>query len=240
MSTTILRTKRASAQPGSRKKRSISNPSAFWQNGQVLKVSFYNGTDDALKNAILSVAKQWSEFANLDFELVEDEDDSANLRIETGVHEKVVIGALGRTQEGVPGPNMHLGLKPDHADFTHSVLGLFGMALGLCSEHQHPRANIPWDLDGLRAHLWKELEAEEEEDHEQALELIDKMIEEAYMPLHEEWLFTLRYDPLSIMHSKIEAAWTLDGRTVAQNTVLSAKDKQAVAMIYPGRYDLNA
>ncbi|MFF7108186.1 hypothetical protein [Pseudomonas sichuanensis] len=169
-----LKTRRVPSTPrSSRKKRSIGDHTIFWETGSTLRISFTGHPEEDLKQAIVAVARAWLVHANLDFELVDDDDQSADIRIDTAVPPDFNESALGLVARNMDGPSMSLGVRPADEHFRRIVLHEFGHALGMIHEHQHPMANIPWDLEALRARFTGRLAPEATTDEE-----LDEMIEE--------------------------------------------------------------
>lgn len=254
---------------GSRSKRSVLMPSVLWTTGQTLRISFMSQVADDVKSAIMDVARQWLLYANLEFEQVDDNDMSADIRISTDAHEKTNNSSLGRNALDWDGPSMVLGCPPGHEKFQRTVLHEFGHALGMDHEHQHPDANIPWNLDAIRAELMiryaretDESPALTDEDDVYYLENteedqaeynaapdsyedylraeVESIIQHDFLPQPPDDRITLRYDVKSIMHYDVERKYSLGNVEIFGGKQISEKDKQAISMAYPGRYDLDA
>ncbi|QVM90282.1 peptidase M12 [Pseudomonas entomophila] len=219
--------------------RSIGQQSAFWLPAQTLRISFWGNPEEALKQAILDTASQWLEYANLEFERVGNNDQSAHIRIDCNVPENVNRSYLGREAMNIEGPTLYLGVKPSNETFEMTVLHEFGHVLGLKHEHQHPQAHIPWDWEALREVVIDGL-SEEELNHSDIEAIIDKALDVNFRPLTPDGLILLHYDKLSIMHYSVEQELTLGDWELDYNWHLSEKDKQLVGMIYPGRFEHSA
>lgn len=217
-----------------RNKRSIGLPEAFWTTGQTLRLSFLGTPDEALKQQIFTIASQWLDHANLSFVLTENDQLDAEIVIRTDAEETLNQSDYGRHRMLADGETMILGIKLTDPDFHSTVLHEFGHALGLFHEHQHPDANIPWDRAALRRHI-----AARFSDQERAWHAFDKTLErlirQNYDPITYEPRITLRYDRRSIMHYPIRQAHTLGDCASGWSHELSAKDKQFMRMIYPGK-----
>lgn len=216
-----------------RKKRSLDVHSPFWQPGQTLRISFTGTPDPWLKTAVLQTASLWLEHAYLQFELVDDNDDRAEIRIRTDVTEDVNYSLLGRYSQLVTDASMALGVSLSDPLFDQIVLHEFGHALGMEHEHQHPHAYIPWNLDALREALAQAL-SQETNDPQELLAAIETELNIQYLPLAEDDVQPmLPYDLESIMHYPIRQAHTWGNWEVGQNTKLSQKDKRFMRLVYP-------
>jgi hypothetical protein len=219
--------------PKVRKKRSVGVPSVFWRPGQTLRISFLGNPDQWLKHAIVETASKWLKHAHLGFELVDDNDERAEIRIDTQAPEDVNYSYLGTQSIGLEGASMVLGVRLSSPLFEVIVLHEFGHALGMEHEHQHPQANIPWDLNALRRSL-KDALRSEIEDLEALSEAVEEELDTQFLPLpdHGENLL-LPYDRNSIMHYGIRQEHTLGNWTARQNLKISKKDKRFMRLVYP-------
>lgn len=254
-------------QAAPRKKRSLIVRSVLWTPGQTLGISFLDDPDPDFKQHVYETARQWLDYANLQFELREDDDFSAQIRISSDGPPLLNHSIVGNSEGEYDYETMTLDPSPyydwvideypedpeDPEDpllpldaqsrevarnlINRSVLHEFGHALGLHHEHLHPDANIPWNADALRAKL---IEQRPQGDMDAALyaNSIEEALQANYFRAPDaDDRIVLRYDKKSIMHYAIDKADTLGGYEVAASYVLSQKDKQAIAMAYPGRVD---
>lgn len=216
-----------------RKKRSVADYSVFWRPGQTLRISFIGTPCPWLKKSIFDTACQWLKYANLNFELLDNDVDKAEIRIQTDVQEGVNFSFLGNQALDVGGATMALGVKLSDPLFEPFVLHEFGHALGMEHEHQHPRANIPWDLDAVRQMLAVIL-ADEANNPNDLDDLIEEDLATQFLPLPDNGdLLILPYDRRSIMHYPIRQKLTRHAFKRSHNLKISKKDKRFMRLVYP-------
>ncbi|MDF9616101.1 peptidase M12 [Pseudomonas entomophila] len=220
-----------SAKP--RRKRSVADHSVFWRPGQTLRISFIGTPCPWLEKAIFDTACQWLKYANLTFERLGNDADEAEIRIQTDVQEDVNYSFLGNQALDVEGATMVLGVKLSDPLFEPVVLHEFGHALGMEHEHQHPQANIPWDLDRVRQLLATTL-ADEANNPDHLDDLIEEDLATQFLPLPDnDDLLILPYDRQSIMHYRIRQKLTHHDFKTSQNLKISKKDKRFMRLVYP-------
>jgi hypothetical protein len=220
--------------PPGRTKRSIGLPEAFWSTGQTLRISFLGAPDEAFKRQIVDIGSQWLEHAQLNFALLDNDQRHAEIVIRTDGPETLNQSDYGRYRSDTNGETMTLGVKPADPNLHAMVLHEFGHALGLYHEHQHPDAGIAWDKAALRRYLSTRF-SEEERAHPDYDEIAERLISQNYDPITYQPRITLRYDQKSIMHYPINNAYTVGDHASDWAVELSAKDKQFMRMIYPGK-----
>lgn len=210
-----------------RSKRSVGYPSVFWPNGSELRIAF---VDDDLasdhKEGIISAINQWQPYVNLRFEFIDGREGQpeygkGDIRITTDSSYNYSLIGTGAKANDPWTPTMVLGIQPTDPQFTGRVLHEFGHALGAEHEHQHPLANIPWDLPKVYAHYSAKGHSKETVD------------ESVLKRLPEESALMLPYDRDSIMHYPIDNALTLGDWEVGNNLTLSEKDKAFMRKAYP-------
>ncbi|MEE1888546.1 zinc metalloprotease [Pseudomonas carassii] len=217
----------------SRRKRSVADHSVFWRPGQTLRISFVGTPCPWLKKSIFDTACQWLKYANLKFELLDNNVDEAEIRIQTDVQEGVNFSFLGNQALDVDGATMALGVKLSDPLFEPFVLHEFGHALGMEHEHQHPRANIPWDLGAVRQLLAAVL-ADEASSPDELADLIEEDLAIQFLPLPDNGdLLILPYDRQSIMHYRIRQKLTRHAFKRSHNLKISKKDKRFMRLVYP-------
>jgi len=207
-----------------RQKRAIATIDSLWAPGSVLRVSFIGKTHWRLKRAIFKTALEWITLsgANLSLSRAPDNDPGAQIRILTSRHLPYNESAVGTAALTEPGETMSLNVRPRDAAFRQTVLHEFGHALGLEHEHQHPDANIPWDVPEVLRIVaatqgWSDAE----------------IMEEMINRRSDTGLLKVAYDPTSVMHYPIQQALTLGDWEVGDNNQLSNKDLMLIRLAYP-------
>ncbi|WP_438283913.1 M12 family metallopeptidase [Pseudomonas alabamensis] len=205
---------------GQRKKRSIAYVDKLWAPGRTLRISFTNAPDAALKQAIFEAACQWLPYVNLRFELVEDDSDS-EIKVFTGGSPTFNYSMFGTDALTSADASMVLGVTPDMDNFERTVIHEFGHALGAEHEHQHPDADIPWDIP--KVYAWYAAKG-----HSKAA--VDESV---LAKIDTPRVRKVPYDRHSIMHYPVPQELTLGDWEVGINTRISEKDKQLMRLAYP-------
>ncbi len=204
-----------------RQKRSLGYADKFWPAASTLRITFVNQPRACLKQAIFNAACQWLPFVNLRFELVDDDTFDAQIKIHTGGSVTSNYSMFGTDARRSAGASMVLGVTPDMDSFERTVLHEFGHALGMEHEHQHPEAEIPWDIPKVYAYYAAK-------GHDRAT------VDEAVLgKVNSPSMAKLPYDRTSIMHYPIDQALTLGDWEVGINSQISEKDKAFMRMAYP-------
>lgn len=135
-----------SAQRLSRSRRNIGEPARYWPQNSTIKIAMYD-MDDEYVQAVKKAASEWLPHINLKFEFVSGED--GDVRITQNINNKKG-GSSSIGTEALDALPSHptMSLPRDHRDpaFAHTVIHEFGHMLGAHHAHQHPDANIPWDM----------------------------------------------------------------------------------------------
>jgi len=206
------------ATPGGRRKRSVGTFDKFWQPGRTLRISFVDRPKEWLKEAIFTTACKWLPYVNLKFELVDNKTEDAEIKIAYGRENYSLIGTDALTCSD---HSMMLGVASTSANFEQIVLHEFGHALGLAHEHQHPDADIPWDIPKVYAYY-------------AALGVEQAIVDESiFNKLEHSSLSKQSYDRHSIMHYPVYQELTLGDWEIGHNTEISEKDKAFMRMAYP-------
>lgn len=205
-----------------RAKRSVAMHTTFWEPGRTLKIAMYDENQKTI-NTVKNITNKWLAHVNLKFELISGAVGDIRIKIEPNQ----TIGSysfLGTDALTCPPdePTMKIGTALEDDVFETTVLHEFGHALGLHHEHQHPDADIPWDLE--KVYAWYKEEFDWERD------LVDSQV----LPLPRSTYYTYGdYDPLSVMHYDIDSKLTLNNWSHPGNFKPSEKDKETIRKIYP-------
>jgi hypothetical protein len=202
--------------------RGLVDPYYLWDNGKTLKVRFLAGSP-AMKEKVKTYAKEWEQYANLQFDFVEYGDADIRVNLDNKGGHNSIIGQLA---SGVPQEVKTMNF--DTTDFAtydamhRTVLHEFGHAIGLLHEHYSPLAGIPWNKELV----YKELAQSQG---------WDKMTVDVNLFQQYSLTYThgTTYDRTSIMHYPVLARWTTNGYAVPWNNQLSAGDKSMIAALYP-------
>lgn len=208
-----------SASSSGRSKRALGQFSKFWAPGRTLTVGFFNETPVEHQAAIEKVARQWLCWANLKFDFVDS--PFADIRIYTGGEDNYSQVGTDALLASPMDATMALGIKPDDPLFGRTVLHEFGHVLGLLHEHQHPKADIPWDVPKLYAYFAAKGIDQQTVDIN-LLDKIDKALAKG-----------TPYDRTSIMHYSVLQEQTVGDWEVGINHTLSRRDRKFVRRIYP-------
>lgn len=205
-----------------RAKRSVAIHTKFWELGRTLKIAMYDENQKTI-DTVKNIAGKWLVHANLEFEFISGAVGDIRIKIEpnqtTDSYSFFGTDALICPPDE---PTMKIGIALEDDDFESTVLHEFGHALGLHHEHQHPDADIPWDLE--KVYAWYKEEFDWERD------LVDSQV----LPLPRSTYYTYDdYDPLSVMHYDIDSKLTLNNWSHPGNFKLSKNDKETIRKIYP-------
>ena len=195
-----------------------------WKGKQFLRVHFLDGSD-YLHAKVRLYSQIWSKYANIRFEF--DEAGPSDLRV-TFVHDGRSWSYIGNSAENVDKhkATMNFGWFDENTtevELRRAILHEFGHALGLIHEHQSPKASINWNNQFLYSYYSKPPFAWNQN-------VVRDNIINKYAITRTQYS---SYDPDSIMHYPIPAAFTTNGYSVGLNTELSAKDKAFVKKVYP-------
>ncbi|MHC3826542.1 M12 family metallopeptidase [Pseudomonas sp. G3-19] len=206
----------------SRKKRSLVHYDKLWPSRHTLKIAFMDNPTPEHKDKIIAAAEKWLPYISLKFEFVEGVEGEIRIATE-GVVNSSFLGtdALDMFPDT---PTMNLGIDPEHEDFETVVIHEFGHALGAMHEHQHPKAQIPWNKENVYNYYQNRpmnpLSRGEVDDN-------------IFTPFDDADALYLPYDRKSIMHHPVPNNLTLGNWANPINREISDKDKQLMQLIYP-------
>lgn len=205
-----------------------------WNSGQTIKIKFIDNSGSAYARLkVEEYAKEWTKYANLDFEFVSSSTDAdvkiafnyQNSRVAWSLIGKKCIGVTNSSNK----PSMNIPFYNDNdvnsEEFKAVVLREFGHALGLVFEHQGPNAKGLYDWNEGRLVTYFMQEGWEEDD-------IYDLIDIAYTTRQTK--FT-EFDENSIMLLYFPAFLTNNNKQAKWNTTLSDLDKAFISSLYPGK-----
>jgi len=204
-----------------------------WETGETLKVKFLGGSE-FVQEKVQFYAKQWENYANIQFEFIESGEADIRISFWGGKGSWSIRGKYSRTYSisesnlaaylSSEGSSMNFGWFDDETTeevFRRTILHEFGHALAAIHEHQHPQNPIEWNKPIVYNYYanngWSE-------------EKVDAQVFDRYGEGQTQFS---QYDPLSIMHYPIPNEHTLNDFEVGWNTVLSEKDKCFIRKVYP-------
>ena len=194
-----------------------------WWNAGQLSILFLRG-DPVVQNKIKQMAMDWTKYANIKFQFVDDKQD-ADIRIDFQVNGSWSYIGTDATHIPQNQPTMNYGwLQKDTPDSEyHIVLHEFGHALGLIHEIQVPLDGIPWNKEAVyncfssAPHYWNR-------------EMVDQEIFERYSRsysnsfLDQRSIMNYHIPQVFLMPNAIEIPWSTD---------LSAEDIRVIKTMYP-------
>lgn len=198
----------------------------LWTPGKTIYISFiYDSIERNTKWAIYELARQWLDLsgANLDIALSDDEDFNAKIRIHLSKKEHHNTSHIG-TDALINDfdPSMTLNLFPGDEDFERVILHEFGHAFGALHAHQHPEADIPWNVPAVLEN-YRNLQGWSERD------LMEQMINKNT----DSGNIIAPYDRNSIMHYPVQQADTIGDWEVGVNSELTESDLEFMRLAYP-------
>jgi hypothetical protein len=183
----------------------------LWTNGMTLRVAFLDG--DASQHALVrQFAPTWSTYGSIKFDFA----NNANPHIRIRFNENDGAWSyIGRDCETIPHgqPTMNLGWQDEGV-----ILHEFGHTVGLIHEHQNPQGGIHWNKEAVYRDLggppnnWSK-------------SVVDHNMFATY---DRSQVNATEVDKKSIMLYAIPAAWTADGFSSTENSVLSEQDKRFI------------
>lgn len=195
-----------------------------WNPGDPITIRFLSGAKE-LQDRVRSVALEWLNVANLNFQFVKDAPSDVRIAFMAGSGSWSYIGTNCRSIDD-PDPTMNYGwLTPttDDTELRRVVLHEFGHAIGLIHEHQNPDGGIKWNKPAVIHDLGGP------PNNWDAATIETNM----FQIYSKESLISTSVDPKSIMMYPIPKAWTLDGFSAGLNSEISDMDRTLVKSVYP-------
>jgi serralysin len=199
----------------------------MWPRGRTLTIRFLGG-DQYVHEKVKEKAMDWTNYANIKFEFVKDEQDTdIRIAFQKGDGSWSTIGTDAATVDRNE-PTMNLGWLDENTEdkeYSRVVKHEFGHALGLIHEHQNPGGHpIHWNKDAVYKALsgppnnWDPA-------------TIDHNMFERYSKSITNYT---NVDPQSIMMYWIPAEWTTDHKSYGEGVFdLSETDKDFMKKAYP-------
>lgn len=198
----------------------VSQKNSYWVPGETIKIKFLNG-DAFLQGKVKQFASQWLSYANIKFSWVasnEPADIKIGFKFDGNEGSWSYVGTVARNYIPQEKPSMNFGWFDSNTadtEFSRVILHEFGHALGLLHEMNNPSNKIQWNKAWMYAHL-------------------DKALADSYMKIESiSDVDYTAFDEKSIMIYGFPKEFTLNGYSVADNTVLSIEDKASIGTLYP-------
>ncbi len=206
---------------------SLATAKKLWKPGRTLRIRFIDpGVSDERKQLTFDVANEWTQYANLTFELSDDID--AELRVSflrPGCWSWIGTDAK---QVDLHEPTINLSVMSEPAlrpDYRRYILHEFGHAIGCIHEHQTPIAGIDWNKPVVYKYYWDNFRWPQDKVDLNVLDVLSE----------DETNHSDDFDPDSIMVYPILAEHTNDGYQVDWGLDLSKQDKAFIAEVYPAQ-----
>ena len=210
----------------------------LWTPGQTLRISFINIRGDVSKKAIYDIACEWLKYAYLNFELVDDKDASAEIRINAFEEDfeedyEYIEADWDDEDSNDIDSNISISWAPDDPSSAADILRKIGSFLGMEAAQFHPDATIPWNFDYIREGFREDLD--EQQNMELSDDDIDYLARIRLTSMSNKVQIAIGYDEKSIMYDPSFTEFTVAGWKTEPDITLSEKDKQFMALVYPGR-----
>ena len=202
------------------RQRAVSPIGKQWANGSTLRIRFLGGTQDQ-QDLVTSVAPQWVEYANLNFEFTDD--PRSEIRVSFDENDGA-WSYVGTDNSDIPlhAATLNLGWL-DQGVILHE----FGHMIALSHEHQNPDGGIIWNEAEVIADLsgppnyWDE-------------QTIRHNVLNKYSA---DQVHGTEFDDDSIMLYAFPDSWTKNMGATHENSDLSSQDERFIAsgVMYPGR-----
>ena len=201
-----------------------------WEPGTTIHALFLDGKAENMAR-VAEVAREWSKFANIDFEFHElGAEPPPGARIQISFQHSGYWSLIGSqaAHRGQGSPTMNFNFRlfsQGDGEIRRVVLHEFGHALGLWHEHQNPNKSFTWNKDAIyeyyaRTNGWDK-------------GTVDGNI---FAKLDPTAVTATDFDARSIMVYSFPAEFTVERISIPYNNVLSDVDKREIAGLYPGRW----
>ena len=208
------------AQPLSRSRRNIGEPARYWPQNSTIKIAIYEcDKDDEYVLAVKKAASEWLPHINLKFEFVSGNEGDVRIA-QNPSNDSEGNSAVGTQalDKNPAYPTMELPWDHKHPRFAYIVMHEFGHMLGAHHAHQHPDADIPWDMEKI-----KRIPGSNKQEAERNLLPLPRSSKYHFMP----------YDGESVMHYEIDSAFTHRGWAQSESWALSDGDIAWAKKTYP-------
>lgn len=178
-----------------------------------------------LEKLITAFAKEWEEYANIEFNFVENQDADVRITLSLDGTSWSKLGKQCLSVTNQLEPTMNFGWFNEHTnadEIRRTTLHEFGHVLGCIHEHQHPDGKIPWNPYVIRRVYTAALHKTEE--------WIETNILGSF-PTAD--ISNSSYDEKSIMHYPFGEMFTTTGKSYGINWELSDQDKLFIGSCYP-------
>ncbi len=202
--------------------------SKVWEPGYTLTCRFLDGSAK-MKKSVEKYAHRWEQYANIKIKFVTTgkTDVRISFYADDGSWSAVGHDALNREYFPLHEPTMNFGWVRDDSDaatISGVVLHEFGHALGCVHEHQSPMFGRKWDVKKVYEYF------QGPPNYWSPQDIKDNVLSK----YPQRGIIASRFDPKSIMLYSFDADLFTDGKgPTNENNILSAKDKEMIAGLYP-------
>lgn len=210
--------------PGSQIKpvmRGVAAKDLRWPPNTNIKVYFFEGTTDDMRNQFMEIAKEWLPPGEVSLTLDQTTNISeSHIRVtfDPKVGNQSLIGTQSTLETEKNKPTLNVSeVSPD------MVLHEFGHALGLVHEHAHKDANIHWNKEVVYSDF-----AGYKKPWDRAT--VDKWVFEQFDKSKE---VITKFDIESVMMYPIRKGWVTGFEPREVPMKLSEGDKETIRSLYP-------